>query len=83
MKFSDHFLFPYFFNLHSILHLKFFAYILNAFFLYLYIYIYICVSTKKPVIEQTRDLIYLKFVATDFLPKIISPSAGKKSGDSV
>ena len=41
---------------------------------YLYIYIYVC--TKKIVIERTRDLIYLKFVATDFFPKIISPSAG-------
>ena len=36
---------------------------------------------KKIVIERTRDLIYLKFVATDFYPKIISPSAGEKSGD--
>ena len=43
------------------------------------IYIYMC--TKKIVIERTRDLIYLKFVATDFFPKIISPSAGKNSGD--
>ena len=42
-------------------------------------YIYIC--TKKIVIERTRDLIYLKFVATDFFPKIISPSAGENSGD--
>ena len=30
-------------------------------------------SSKKIVIERTRDLIYLKFVATDFSPKIISP----------
>ena len=45
-----------------------------------YIYIYICVQ-KKFVIERTRDLIYLKFVATDFFPKIISPSAGENSGD--
>ena len=37
-----------------------------------------CVQ-KKIVIERTRDLIYLKFVATDFFPKIISPSAGKNS----
>ena len=37
--------------------------------------------TKKIVIERTRDLIYLKFVATDFFPKIISPSAGENSGD--
>ena len=36
---------------------------------------------KKIVIERTRNLIYLKFVATDFFPKIISPSAGKNSGD--
>ena len=43
------------------------------------IYIYIC--TKKIVIERTRDLIYLKFVATDFFPKIISPSACENSGD--
>ena len=32
---------------------------------------------KKIVIERTRDLIYLRFVATDFSPKIISPSAGE------
>ena len=44
------------------------------------IYIYVCVQ-KKFVIERTRDLIYLKFVATDFFPKIISPSAGENSGD--
>ena len=47
---------------------------------YIYIYIYIC-HPKKFVIERTRDLIYLKFVATDFSPKIISPSAGENSGD--
>ena len=45
------------------------------------LYIYICVQ-KKIVIERTRDLLYLKFVATDFFPKIISPSAGENSGDS-
>ena len=38
-------------------------------------YIYVC--TKKIVIERTRDLIYLKFVATDFSPKIISPVLAK------
>ena len=43
--------------------------------------IYIC-HQKKIVIERTRDLIYLKFVATDFSPKIISHSAGENSGDS-
>ena len=43
--------------------------------------LYIC-HQKKIVIERTRDLIYLKFVATDFSPKIISPSAGENSGDS-
>ena len=37
---------------------------------------------KKFVIERTRDLIYFKFVATDFSPKIISPSAGENSCDS-
>ena len=37
------------------------------------VYIYIC-HQKKIVIERTRDLIYLKFVATDFSPKISSPS---------
>ena len=49
------------------------------------IYIYnICVCVqKKFVIERTRDLIYLKFVAIDIFPKIISPSAGENSGDSV
>ena len=40
--------------------------------------IYVCVQ-KRIVIERTRDL--LKFVATDFFPKIISPSAGENSGD--
>ena len=45
------------------------------------VYIYICVY-KKIVIERTRDLIYLKFVATDFSPKIISPGVGENSGDS-
>ena len=47
----------------------------------MYIYIYVCVQ-KKIVIERTKDLIYLNFVATDFSPKIISPSAGENSGDS-
>ena len=42
--------------------------------------VYVCVQ-KKIVIERTRDLIYLKVVATDFFPKIISPSAGENSGD--
>ena len=45
------------------------------------IYIYMC--TKKIVIERTRNLIYLKVVATDFFPEIISPSTGENSGDSV
>ena len=36
---------------------------------------------KKIVIERTRDLNYLKFVATDFSPKTISPSAVENSGD--
>ena len=36
---------------------------------------------KKIVIERTRDIIYLKFVATDFFLKIISPSSGENSGD--
>ena len=48
--------------------------------IYIYIYIYIYVQ-KKIVIERTRDLNYLKFVATDFSPKTISPSAGENSGD--
>ena len=39
-----------------------------------------CVQ-KEIVIERTRDLIYLKFEATDFFPKIISLSAGENSGD--
>ena len=39
------------------------------------VYIYV-----KIVIEQTRDLIYLKFVATDFSPKITSPNTGEHSG---
>ena len=40
------------------------------------------VCVQKNVIERTRDLIYLKFVATDFSPKMISPIAGENSGDS-
>ena len=47
----------------------------------IYIYIYSVCVQKKIVIERTRDLIYLKVVATDFFPKIISPSAGENSGD--
>ena len=46
------------------------------------IYICVCVQ-KKNIIERTRDLIYLKFVVTDFFPKIISPSASENSVDSV
>ena len=45
-----------------------------------YIYIYVCVQFFF-VIERTSDLNYLKFVATDFSPKTISPSAGENSGD--
>ena len=48
--------------------------------IYIYIYIYIYVQ-KNIVIERTRDLNYLKCVATDFSPKTISPSAGENSGD--
>ena len=44
------------------------------------IYIYMC--TIFFVIERTTDLIYLKFVAIDFSPKITSPSTGENSGDS-
>ena len=46
------------------------------------VYIYTCIChQKKFVIERSRDLIYLKFVATDFSPKIISLSAGENFGD--
>ena len=41
------------------------------------------VRTTKIVIERTRDLIYLKFVAKDFFLNIISSSAGENAGDSV
>ena len=47
----------------------------------IYIYIYVCVQ-KKIVIERTRDLIYVKFVATDFFPKItrkMVPITGRAS----
>ena len=47
----------------------------------IYNYIYIYVYNFFFVIERTSDLIYLKFVATDFFPKIISPSTGENSGD--
>ena len=60
-------------------YISFFHLLVNGFSV-IYIYIYVCVQ-KKIVIERTRDLIYLKFVATDFFPKIISPSAGENSGD--
>ena len=33
----------------------------------------VSMSSKKIVIERTRDIIYLKFVAKDFSPKIITP----------
>ena len=45
------------------------------------VYIIYSCHQKKFVIERSRDLIYLKFVVTDFFPKIISPSAGENSGD--
>ena len=35
-------------------------------YIYIYIYIYYICHQKKIVIERTRDLNYLKFVATDF-----------------
>ena len=44
--------------------------------------IYIYVIKIVFVIERTRDLIYLKFVATDFSQKIISPSVDENSSDS-
>ena len=44
------------------------------------VYIYMC--TKNIVIEQTRDIIYLKFGAKDFSLKIISPSSGENADDS-
>ena len=47
----------------------------------IYIYIYMCVQ-KKIVIERTRDLNYLKFVAKDFSLKTVSPSAVENSGGS-
>ena len=56
-------------------------YRINIYIYYIIIYIYICVYKKKFVIERTRDLIYFKFIATDFFPKIISLSAGENSGD--
>ena len=40
-------------------------------------YIYCICHRKKIVIERTRDIIYLKFVATDFSPKISSPNTGE------
>ena len=45
--------------------------------------LYIICTKKNCVIKRTRDLIYLKFVAKDFFPKIISSSAGENTGDSV
>ena len=46
---------------------------------YLVYILYVC--TQKNCNWGTRDLNYLKFVATDFSPKIISPSADETSGD--
>ena len=58
-------------------YISFFHLLVNGFSVTcIYINVY-----KKIVIERTRDLIYLKFVATDFFPKIISLSAGENSGD--
>ena len=51
-------------------YISFFHLLVNGFSV-----IHIMCVQKKIVIERTRDLIYLKFVATDFFPKIISPSA--------
>ena len=45
--------------------------------------IYIIYVQKFFVIERTRDLIYLKLVAKEFFPKIISSSASENAGDSV
>ena len=45
-------------------------------YIYIYIYIYIHVQ-KKIVIERTRDLNYLKFVATDFSRKQLAPVLSK------
>ena len=71
-----HPLFPYFLEKRlAILHLLF-----SFTSKWCFCYIYMCVH-KKIVIERTRDLIYLKFVATDFFSKIISPSTGENSGD--
>ena len=53
----------------------------NSSVLWINYYIYSMRVQKKIVIERTRDLIYLKFVATDFFLKILSPSAGENSGD--
>ena len=57
-------------------YISFFHLLVNGFSV---IYIYVCVCTKK----NTRDLIYIKFIAKDFFPKIISSSAGENAGDSV
>ena len=60
--------------------------LVSIIYIYIYVikkncnYIYIC-HPKKIVIERTRDLNYLKFVATDLSPKTISPSVGENSGD--
>ena len=45
------------------------------------IYIYVC--TKKIVFEQTIGYNLPKICSDRLLSKIISPSAGKNSGDSV
>ena len=44
--------------------------------------LYLYMSSKKIVIERIGVLIYLKFVVTDFSPKITSPSTGENSGDA-
>ena len=71
-------------------YISFFHLLVNGFYpwaqarrvMYSGLSVYICVCVqKKIVIERTRDLIYLKFVATDFFLKIISASAGENSGD--
>ena len=78
----------YYFEAHPLSHQYFYpraseqGNVIRSVRIYIYIYMCVCVCvSKKIVIERTRDLIYLKFVATDFFPKIISSSAGENSGD--
>ena len=73
LKFSDHFLFPYFLNLHSILHFNFCIYFWNAFFstcIYMYVSFYYacaceCFAIEIQLVSNGRLLAWVVGVAVE------------------